>query len=197
MKKFISYSIFFSLLIFTGCSSKSSETNSAGSNAVAANSSVASATNNGQSNPSSSVTSSGPAQVVQNVDPNAFNANPTSNAKVVEVNPKQDKNRSGIYGRPAPDDSTFTSTMDSKGIATETRTFTNNPYLIKVERIFTVPNKKIKIYLKNGKVVEIGEDKLPTFAVTAPGTILEAAGVDLKKLAEQNQKATDNPGKKQ
>jgi len=197
MKKFIIYSIFFSLLVFSGCSSKSSETNSASPNSVATNSSVASATNNIQSNPSSSVTSSGPAQIVQNVDPNAFNANPQSNVKIVTVDPQQDKNKSGIYGRPAPDNSTFTTTMDAKGIATETRTFINNPYLIKVERIFTTPNKKIKIYLKNGKVVEVGEDKLPTFAVTAPGTILEAAGVDLKKLAEQNQTATDNPGKKQ
>ncbi|MCD9187486.1 MAG: hypothetical protein LUM44_13705 [Pyrinomonadaceae bacterium] len=197
MKKFITCSIFFSLFIFAGCSSKSSETNSASSNTVTANSSVASATNNAQSNPSSSITSSGPTQVVQNVDPNAFNAKPESNVKIVTVDPKQDKNTSGIYGRPAPDKSTFKTTMDAKGIATETRTFIDNPYLIKVERISTIPNKKIKIYLKNGKVVEVGEDKLPTFAVTAPGTILEAAGVDLKKLAEQNQTATDNPGKKQ
>lgn len=197
MKKFITYSFFFSLLILTGCSSKSSETNSANSNTVAANSSVTSAINNAQLNSSSSITSNGPAQVVQNINPNAFNANPQSNAKVVTVDPKQDKNTSGIYGRPAPDNSTFTTTMDSKGIATETRAFIDDPYLIKVERIFTTPNKKIKIYLKNGKVVEVGEDKLPTFAVTAPGTILEAAGVDLKKLGGQNQTATDNPGKKQ
>jgi len=196
VKSFSIYSIFFFLLIFSGCSSKVSETNSVNSN-LPANSSLTSSTNNIQTNSATSATTSGQTQVVQNINPNAFNANPASNVRVVPVDPSQDKNKSGVTGRTAPDNSTFSSSMDAKGIPMEVRTFQNNPYLIKVERVFTSPQKTIKIYLKNGKVVEVSEEKLPNFSATAPGTILEAAGVDLNKLAEQNQPKTSDSGKKQ
>ncbi|HQU83758.1 MAG TPA: hypothetical protein PKY59_11555 [Pyrinomonadaceae bacterium] len=191
--KFILISLVLSFLC--SCSSSSSETNQTKSNS-AANSSTANSAANLQMNSSSSVTTNGSVQVVANVDPNAFNAKPDTNVRVVAVDPKDDRNKSGVTGRTAPDNSTVSSSMNAKGIPIETRAFNNDKYLIKVERIFTNP-KTIKIYLKNGKVVEVGEDKLPNFTATSTGNILIAAGYDLNKIAEQNAATKDAGEKKQ
>ena len=195
MKYFKTYSIFLFFLILCGCSSKGSETANANLQ-NSTNSNTAAATNIAQANSSSTVAGNESVQVVQNIDPNAFNANPKTNVRVVPVDPKDDKNKSGVTGRTAPDNSLVTSTMDAKGMPIEVRTFINNPYLIKVERIFTNP-KTIKIHLKNGKVVEVSEDKLPNFTAASPGNILIAAGVDLNKIAEQNRSKTEIIEKKQ
>jgi hypothetical protein len=178
--------LFAGLLIFgcfAGCSSTGSEANQPTNSAAAANSSTT-ATTDGQS--ANSVT-------VVNVNTNAFNGTSDPNQKITRVDPKNDKHTSGIYGRPAPDDSTFNATMDAKGMPMEIRTFNKDPYIIKVERIFTTPTKTMKIYLKSGRVVQVPEEKLPNFAAATPGDILVAAGVDIKKLQTHTQGTKDQP----
>lgn len=192
MKQLKFYSAFLVLLCFVGCSSSSDQTKT---NSVA-NSSATNISNTAQSNSTAATAVNQSVHVVQNVDPSAFNANPNTNARVVAVNQNEIKDKIGVAGRTAPDNSTVSSAMNAKGIPIETRTFKDNKYLVKVERIFTNP-KTIKIYLKDGKIVEVGDDKLPNFTAASPGNILIAAGYDLKKLADQNQGNTENPVKKQ
>lgn len=196
MNHFKYWVLFSTLFVFSNCSTNVTETNSTNTN-IAGNTALTSATNSYPANSPLAQPGMVPARGIENLDPNAFNAKTDANIKVVTVDPKNDKQTSGIYGRTAPDDSTFKATMDAQGVIMEVRTFINNPYLIKVEKVFTTPNKKMRIYLKNGKVVEVSEEKLPNFAATAPGTILEAAGVDLSNLQKPGQGDKSNPVKKQ
>ncbi len=182
MKKFLFFAFFLAFTIgFSACSSSNVKTtNSANSTA---NTAIVNVVN----------------QTVQNVPPNtdvyseaekksqeAFSTNGNVNAQTAVKNPVNNKDNN-YNGRPAPDDSTFQSSMNAKGQFVETRTFKNHPQLAKVERVFLTPkDKKIYVYMTNGKVVEVADDKLPTFQATVPGTILQAAGVQLNQPAPES-----------
>ncbi len=75
----------------------------------------------------------------------------------------------------APEDSEFTIQLTDVGI--ETRTFKNHPQLAKVEKRIEPGKEVIKIYLKNGKVVEVPGDKLGPIKTETSSNILAAAGV--------------------
>ena len=78
---------------------------------------------------------------------------------------------------PAPDNSEISSTMNNN-VPTEVRTFKNNPMLAKMERIFVdVKNPQIKVYLKNGKVVNVPSGKISNPATVSADEILSAAGI--------------------
>lgn len=195
---------FFLLFVsaLTACSSESPQKTSvnAADSTRAANSVAAPPVNASVANSTSSQTVV-LAPGTEKIDPNAFNKSVDENARVIPVDPKNDKTTSGIYGRTAPDDSTFNATMDAKGMMMEVRTFNNHPVLAKVERVFTSPNKTIKVYLKNGKVISLSEDKLENFAAVAPANILLAAGVDGRPKpdadAQKNEQKQEDSTKKQ
>ena len=78
---------------------------------------------------------------------------------------------------PAPDNSEISSTMNND-VPTEVRTFKNNPMLVKMERILVdVKNPQIKVYLKNGKVVNVPPGKISNPATVSADEILSAAGI--------------------
>ena len=80
--------------------------------------------------------------------------------------------------RPAPDDSEFFTTMDKSGMPVETRSFHNNPQLIKVTRTWKSPtDKTIEIYLKNGKIVKLPGDQIREINSVPASVFLDAAGV--------------------
>lgn len=113
----------------------------------------------------------------------AFSNSQNADIPVVVRNPEDDKDNK-YKGRIAPDDSTFQSSMNAKGQFVEMRTFNNHPQIVKIERVFVTPNeKKIFIYLKNGKTVEISDDKVQNFQATSPGNILVAAGISVDQPA--------------
>jgi len=61
----------------------------------------------------------------------------------------------------APDNSEFQSLMNNQGQPVEMRVFKNHPTILKVEKIYvTLENPMIKIYLKNGKTVNLTADKI-------------------------------------
>lgn len=76
----------------------------------------------------------------------------------------------------APDNSEVSSDMNLKGQPVEIRSFKNHPLLIKVERV-DLDNSNVKVYLKNGKVLTIPEDKASGFLTASASEILEAVGV--------------------
>lgn len=85
---------------------------------------------------------------------------------------------------PAPDNSEISSIMNNN-VPTEVRTFKNNPMLVKMERIFVdVKNPQIKVYLKDGKVVNVPSGKISNPATASADEILSAAGV-VRKPAPQ------------
>ena len=86
---------------------------------------------------------------------------------------------------PAPDNSEISSTMNNN-VPTEIRTFKNNPMLVKMERIFVdVKNPQIKVYLKNGKVVNVRPGKISNPATVSADEILSAAGIAPKPATQK------------
>ncbi len=78
--------------------------------------------------------------------------------------------------RPAPDNSTFTSYLTDAGY--EIRSFKNHPQLLKVEKKVTSDgNQSIKVFLRNGKVVDLPGKRINPLASAPASLILEAAGV--------------------
>jgi len=78
---------------------------------------------------------------------------------------------------PAPDNSEISSTMKNN-VPTEVRTFKSNPVLAKMERIFVdVKNPQIKVYLKNGKVLNVPPGKISNSTIVSADEILAAVGM--------------------
>ena len=79
--------------------------------------------------------------------------------------------------KPAPDNSTFTSYLTDAGY--EIRTFKNHPQLLKVQKR-TAPDgsQSLKVFLRDGKVVELPGQRITVLATATAAYILEAAGVD-------------------
>lgn len=59
----------------------------------------------------------------------------------------------------------------------ETRQFSNDPQLDKVERIINGTTSKFKVYLKNGKTFQLNEEKLKDYKNLSAAAILAAVGV--------------------
>jgi len=88
----------------------------------------------------------------------------------------------------APDNSEISSTMNNQGIPIEIRTFKNNPMLAKVEKVFTdLKNPQIKVYLKNGKVVDLPSGKISNSSTASANEILTAVGVISKTASEKKE----------
>ena len=68
--------------------------------------------------------------------------------------------------------------MGKDGLPVETRVFKENPKIEKVVKAWKSPKeKKISVYLKNGKVVELDGDKFENINSVPVAAILEAVGV--------------------
>ncbi len=190
MKKFILLTVFINLIIFTACSSETSGTKPA--NTANANTANVNAANNG---------------VVVDMDnanlPSAntnadFNIQQAVNRKVVNA-PANYKEPGAVKpaGVAAPYNSTIVSTMSKQNEFLEIREFQGDPLLLRAER--TQENKKIKLFLKNGKVIEMPYDKNALFLGASPNELLSAAGVQppTVKPVEGEVKKVPNDQKKQ
>jgi hypothetical protein len=101
---------------------------------------------------------------------------------------REDKNRGSKENTPiaadigkvvskAPDNSEITSEMTDKGQPVETRSFKNHRILTKIERI-DLDNRNIKVYLKNGKIVNLPEGKVENFLTAPADDIIKAVGIN-------------------
>jgi hypothetical protein len=121
-----------------------------------------------------------PAQA-QNVNPEEVNAPSNSNINIPNgrriVNSNADPNvKAQPLEKPAAYDSTISTTMDKQGKFLETRLFKNDPQVLKVER--RQENKTMKLYLKNGKVVNLPYDQADgLFMSASPRDFLLVAGI--------------------
>ena len=92
---------------------------------------------------------------------------PVDNAKVEAMARKN--------ARPAPDNSTFVSYLTDAGY--EIRTFKSHPQLLRVEKRVATDSQTIKVFLRNGRVVELPGNALSALATVGADAILSAAGV--------------------
>lgn len=94
--------------------------------------------------------------------------------------------------KPAPDNSTFTSYLTDAGY--EIRTFNNHPQLLKVvKRTSNDGSQTIKVFLRNGKIVELPGATIPLIASAPAEVIAGAAGI---QPASPKQPATASTGAK-
>lgn len=77
--------------------------------------------------------------------------------------------------RPAPENSEFAVLLTD--VVLERRTFKSHPQLLKVEKVTDREKKTIKVYLKDGRVVEIPGEKIDSISTASSTAILQAAGL--------------------
>jgi hypothetical protein len=157
--------------VFTGCNSCGAATDE--NNASSNNATVIVPKEDNTNNPYASNANS---KIVPYNGTENLNGNPTlDNSKVTVVDTSNVKPT--IRTRPLPEDSELSTVMNSKGHVVETRTFKNNPYISKLEKVTVTPKDvSLKLYLKNGSVKELPIDKVKDFRVIATGTLLEMIG---------------------
>ena len=183
------------ILLIGACSSSTEEKVKTSANSNSATASNASANSN------TVVTSdgaevAGPESADANADPNAASADLVQPGGLMrgklenmrksgEAGPTMDPAAlARMNARPAPDNSTFTSYLTDAGY--EIRTFKNHPLLLKVEKKTESDGKQtLKIFLRNGKVLELPGQRITILSTASAAYILEAAGI-----APQQKQAT-------
>jgi len=95
--------------------------------------------------------------------------------------------------RPAPENSTFTSYLSDAGY--EIRTFQSHPQLLKVEkRIDNAGKQTLKIFLRNGQVVERPGKDIPVLSTATAAAILATAGIAQQQPASGPRSEKKTPG---
>lgn len=112
--------------------------------------------------------------------------NSTTNRTIVDVDEKESITSTPPpgakpYEREAPEDSTYTSSLGTTAL--EVRTFKKHPQILKVEKTIDGTKQTVKVFLKNGKTVDVAPEKLPNIATASSATILEAAGIKAPQSA--------------
>ncbi|HEY0427566.1 MAG TPA: hypothetical protein VGC76_07145 [Pyrinomonadaceae bacterium] len=160
MKRIILFAAFINLFFLSACSSEpSAPLDTTNANAPNSNAEIAEVNTNLV-----------PMKALRNVNANANQLNP-----IVPTNANTNV-KAQLNSAPAPFDSSVTTTMNKQNQFLETRTFRNDPQIQKLERL--QETKKIKVYMKNGKVAELPYDKGSVlFTNGSPQDILTAAGV--------------------
>jgi hypothetical protein len=92
----------------------------------------------------------------------------------------------------AADNSVISSTMNAQGVPIETRVFKDNQQLAKIEKSLENPkNPQIKVFLKNGKVVNLSSDKISNPSTASANEILIAVGALPKPAPQKNEAKTE------
>ncbi|HEX2639234.1 MAG TPA: hypothetical protein VHL50_01625 [Pyrinomonadaceae bacterium] len=147
---------------------------------------------NTASNPAAAQANQNPANatnmiVVKPEDLANYNAN--TGGRVIVNNPTGEPIKPTAF--PAPDYSEYTTVMNKDGLPVETRVFKNNAQIDKIVRSWKSPKeKKISVYLKSGKVVELDGDKLENINSVPVAAILEAVGLKPQNSAPETVKDT-------
>jgi hypothetical protein len=95
--------------------------------------------------------------------------------------------------RPAPENSTFTSYLSDAGY--EIRTFKDHPQLLRAEkRVAGSDDQTLKVFLRNGKVVEVPGQKVESLSTISAAGILSAAGIALEPAPGAVRSAKKVPG---
>ena len=80
-----------------------------------------------------------------------------------------------VNSRPAPEDSTISTQLTD--VARETRVWQKHPALAKVEKIYDGKGSTIKVYLKDGRVIDLSGTAIPQLEQVSSATVLTLAGI--------------------
>lgn len=76
---------------------------------------------------------------------------------------------------PAPDNSVYSVVLTDAAV--ETRAFKNHPQLLKVEKRNDAKRSSIKVFLRDGRVINLPGEKIEALATAPASAILSAAGL--------------------
>lgn len=76
--------------------------------------------------------------------------------------------------KPAPDNSEFAVILTTEAI--EVRTFRNHPQLLKVEKRSNGDDSFLKVFMRNGSVIEMEGKKIPVLSTESAARIMEVSG---------------------
>jgi hypothetical protein len=178
-------SVFVLAALFSACGS-ATETNTAATNSNSANRNSSNVVYGqpvpGNSNPSNfngaNVNVDRPMNAeMQRLEQIRANANKAGSGKIPSVNE-----------RPAPEDSTISATLTD--VAREVRTWKHHPLLSKVEKIYDGGDGKIKVYLKNGKVIDLPGSSITQLGQVSSATVLSLAGISQDPPQESKSRST-------
>ncbi len=93
--------------------------------------------------------------------------------------------------RPAPENSEFSFAL--LDILVERRTFLKHPVLAKVEKVTEGQKKTIKVFLKDGRTIDLPGDSIESLSTAASVVILRAAKIDTARPAEPAQAKPNAP----
>lgn len=177
---FIFPSILVISVCLSACGSKQEE-NKKTANSSAANSIGNTVSNSGAATPAASGGTpipgiEGPV-AASNVDINEPAAGDIETRKRREIIDNPDGKLQPPTPVDAGENSTITTIMDKSGVATETRVFKSDPQIAKVQKVISTNGTTVKIFLKNGKVVSVGADRLPIISYATLATLKELAGI--------------------
>ncbi len=80
--------------------------------------------------------------------------------------------------KPAPEDSEVSAMMNSDGSITEIRVFRSHPQIARAEARWMEPsNKDLKVFLRNGKILEAKTDKIPYLHDVSSELLLQIVGI--------------------
>lgn len=124
--------------------------------------------------------------------------NPTLDQSKVKVIDLSKVKPQPLPARKMPDNSEISTVQSPDGKAfIETRKFNGEKQLLKVERITkSASDKVVKVYLRNGKVFTVGNDKLKDFSKDTASSILQAVGVKPEASRNSAPEANQNPTSK-
>src|SRR5687767_11794735 len=176
-------------LIFAACSSSTEQNTKVSTNATAANGTTTSTASANPTNVNSAPIADGSVMPPQPVDANVPAAGTLEPPTMLRDKLKRARELGAAAGpsidprefalknaRPAPDNSTFASYLADAGY--EIRSFKNHPQLLKVEKKISSDGKQsMKIFLRDGKVVELPGQRITVLATASAAHILEAAGI--------------------
>lgn len=172
------------------CSSATEKKPNAKTSGAATKSEPAPSANGSTENTATAVVTNGMYVPPQTADANAGASDPGTLVPLDRMRGRLDKMRqSGASServdvgalamknaRPAPENSTFTSYLAEAGY--EIRTFQSHPQLLKVEkRTENTGNQTLKIFLRNGKVVQRPGKDIAVLSTSSSSSILAVAGI--------------------
>lgn len=88
---------------------------------------------------------------------------------------------------PAADNSEIFTELND--VPVETRVFKDHPKLIKIVKSGIPPKHTIKVYLKEGKVMDLPGEKIPNLATEPASSVLTMLGIDAPAQANPNRDA--------
>lgn len=170
------------ILMIGACSSSTEEksttqANTATATANAQNANAAAITNGAEVAGPQSVPANATNAAAADAMPNMMEERMNQMRKVGEAGPPVNAAEvARKNARPAPDNSTFSTYLTDAGY--EIREFKNHPQLLRVEKkIESNGHQTLKIYLRDGKVVELPGQRITVLSSATAQYILEQAGI--------------------